>query len=99
MGNLVRRYLGYGYGIGLVQGHVSSGPPVLSCDSVREVKCTRLGYETMLSRLYTMDLPLALAFSMSSHSATPEQENNQRTIDKSQVPQADPSVTGLHNSN
>jgi hypothetical protein len=29
MGNLVRCYLGYGYG--LVQGHVSSGLPVLSC--------------------------------------------------------------------
>jgi hypothetical protein len=29
MGNSVRCYLGYGYG--LVQGHVPSGPLVLSC--------------------------------------------------------------------
>jgi hypothetical protein len=29
MGYLVQRYLGYGYG--LVQGHVSFGPLVLSC--------------------------------------------------------------------
>jgi hypothetical protein len=28
MNNSVQRYLGYGYG--LVQGHVLSGPPVLS---------------------------------------------------------------------
>jgi hypothetical protein len=28
MGNSVRRYLGYGYG--LLQGHALSGPPVLS---------------------------------------------------------------------
>jgi hypothetical protein len=44
---------------------------------------------------------LVLAFSRSSHSAIPdpEQENNQMTPDKSQVPQADPSMTGLHNSN
>jgi hypothetical protein len=44
---------------------------------------------------------LALAFLRSSHSATTdsEQENNQETSDKLQVPQADPPVTGLHNSN
>jgi hypothetical protein len=80
---------------------VLSGPPVLSCDSVREAKYTHLGYGTRLSRLYTLDPLLALAFLRSSHSATldPEQENNQRTPDKSQVPQADPSATGLHNSN
>jgi hypothetical protein len=52
MGNLVQRYLGYGYS--LVKGHVPSGPPVLSRDSVREAKCTRLGYGTRLSRLYTL---------------------------------------------
>jgi hypothetical protein len=40
--------------------------------------------------------PLALAFLRSSHSATAdsEQENNQETPDKLQVPQADPPVTG-----
>jgi hypothetical protein len=86
MGNSVRRYLGYAYG--LVQGHVLSGPPVLSCDCVREAKCTHLVYGTRLSRLYTLDPMLALAFLRRSHSATPdpEQENNQRTPDKSQVP-------------
>jgi hypothetical protein len=96
MGNSVRRYLGYGYS--LVQGHVLSGPPILSCDSVREAKCTQLGYGT---RLYTLDPLLALAFPRSSHSATPdsEQENNQWTSDKLHVPQADPPVIGLHNSN
>jgi hypothetical protein len=80
---------------------VLSGPPVLSCDSVREAKCTCLGYRIRLSRLYTLDPLLALAFPRSSHSATPdpEQENNQRTPDKSQVPQADLPTTGLHNSN
>jgi hypothetical protein len=99
MGNSVRRYLGYGYD--LVQGHVLSGPPVLNCDNVREAKCTRLRYRTKLSRLYTLDPPLALAFLRSSHSTTPDpgQENNQRTPDKSHVPQADPPVIGLHNSN
>jgi hypothetical protein len=56
----------------LFMGHVLSEPPVLSCDNVWEVKCTRLGYETRLSRLYTLDPSLALAFSMSSHSATPD---------------------------
>jgi hypothetical protein len=76
-------------------------PPVLNCDSIREAKCTRLGYRTRLSRLYTLDPPLALVFLRSCHSATPDpgQENNQMTSDKSHVPQADPPVTGLHNSN
>jgi hypothetical protein len=85
----------------LFRGHLLSGPPVLSCDSVREAKCTCLGYGTRLSRLYTLDPPLALAFLRSSHSATPdpEKENNQMTLDKSQVPQADPTATGLHNLN
>jgi hypothetical protein len=72
MGNSVRRYLGYGYV--LVQGHVLSEPPVLSCDSVREAKCTRLVYETRLSRLYTLDPLLALAFLRRSHSATLDPE-------------------------
>jgi hypothetical protein len=80
---------------------VPSESPVLSCDSIREAKCTRLGYEIRLSRLYTLDPPLALAFPRSSPSATSdsEQENNQTTLDKSQVPRADPPATGLHNSN
>jgi hypothetical protein len=80
---------------------VSYGPPILSCDNVREAKYTRLGYGIRLSRLYTLDPPLALAFLRSSHSSTPdpEQENNQRTPDKSQVPQADPPAIELHNSN
>jgi hypothetical protein len=83
MGNSVRHYLGYGYG--LVQGHVPTRPPVLSCDNVREAKCTRLGYITRLSRLFTLDLPLALAFLRNRYSTTldPEQENNQRSPDKS----------------
>jgi hypothetical protein len=38
--------------------------------SIREVKCTCLGYGTRLSRLHTLDPPLALAFSRSNHSAT-----------------------------
>jgi hypothetical protein len=54
-----------------------------------------------LSGLYTLDPLLALAFSRSSHSATPDpkQKNNQRISDKSQVPQADPLATGLLNLN
>jgi hypothetical protein len=69
--------------------------------SVREAKCTRLGYGTRLSKLHTLDPPLALAFLRSSHSATTgsEQENNQETPDKMQVPQPDPRVIGLQNSN
>jgi hypothetical protein len=96
MGNSTRRYLGYGYD--LVQGHVPSGPQY---SAVSEAKYTRLWYRTRLSRLHTLDPHLALSFPRSSHPATPnpEQENNQGTPDKSQVPQADPPVTGLHNSN
>jgi hypothetical protein len=69
--------------------------------SIREVKYTHLGYGTRLSRVHTLDPPLALAFSRSSHlvTADSEQENNQETPDKLQVPQADPSVIGLHNLN
>jgi hypothetical protein len=75
--------------------------PQYSVASVREAKCTHLGYGAKLSRLHTLDPPLALAFLRNSHSVTPdpEQENNQVTPDKSQVPQADPPATGLHNSN
>jgi hypothetical protein len=61
-------------------------PPVLSCDSIREAMCAHSEYRTRLSRLYTLDPPLlAFAFPRSSHLATPdpEQENNQRTLDKS----------------
>jgi hypothetical protein len=45
--------------------------------------------------------PLALAFPRDSHSATrdPEQENNQKTPCRTQVPQANPPTTRLHNSN
>jgi hypothetical protein len=47
--------------------------------SVREAKCTCLGFGTRLSWPYTLDPALALAFLRSSHSATidPKQENNQ----------------------
>jgi hypothetical protein len=91
MGNLVRRYLGYGYG--RVHGHVPSGPPVLSCDSVRVWNQANLA-------VHSKPL-LVLAFLRSSHSVTLdlEQENNQKILHKSQVPQADPHATGLHNSN
>jgi hypothetical protein len=41
---------------------------------VMEAKCTRLGYGTRLTRLHTLDLPLALAFPMSSHLATADSE-------------------------
>jgi hypothetical protein len=69
--------------------------------SVREAKCTRIGYGTRLSRLHTLDPPLALVFSRTGHSATAdsEQENNQETLDKLQVTQAEPLVIVLHNSN
>jgi hypothetical protein len=60
--------------------------PQYSADSFREAKCTRLGYATRLSRLHTLDPPLALGFSRGSHSAT-------------QVPQAGLSAKRLHNSN
>jgi hypothetical protein len=53
--------------------------PQYSADSFREAKCTCLGYGTRLSRLHTLDPPLALAFPRSSHSTTrnPRQKNNQ----------------------
>jgi hypothetical protein len=55
--------------------------PQYSVDNFREAKCTRLGYGTKLSRLHTLDPPLALAFLRGSHSATrdPRQKNNQVT--------------------
>jgi hypothetical protein len=67
----------------LLRGMHHPDPQYLAA-SVREAKCTRLGYRTRLSRLHTLDLPLALAFLRSSHSATSdsEQENNQETLDK-----------------
>jgi hypothetical protein len=79
---------------------VLSGPQYLAA-SVMEAKCTCLGYGTRLSRLHTLDPPLVLAFLRSSHSAIAdsEQENNQENPDKLHVPQADPPVTGLYNSN
>jgi hypothetical protein len=75
--------------------------PQYLATSIREANCTRLGYGTRLSRMHTLDPPLlALAFLRSSHSATAdfEQENNQETPDKLQIPQADLPMTGLHNS-
>jgi hypothetical protein len=79
MGNSVRRYPGYGF----AQGHDRPHPQYLAV-SIREAKCTCLGYEIRLSRLHTLDPPLALAFPRSSHSAIAdsEQENNQETSDK-----------------
>jgi hypothetical protein len=45
--------------------------------------------------------PFSISFSEERPFSTPdpEQENNQETPDKSQVPQADLPTTGLHNSN
>jgi hypothetical protein len=59
--------------------------PQYLAGSVREIKCTCLGYRTKLSSLHTLDRPLALAFSRGGHSATrdPEQENNQETPGRS----------------
>jgi hypothetical protein len=85
----------------LLRGMRRSGPQYL-VGSDREAKCAHLGYKTRLSMLHTLDPPplAALAFLRSSHSGTPDpkQENNQRTLDRSQVPQVDPPVTRLHNS-
>jgi hypothetical protein len=78
--------------------NVDDGSSVLS---VREMKCTRLGYRTRLSRLHTLDPPISLGFSEEPPSSNiePEQENNQETQNKSHVLQTDPRTTGLHNSN
>jgi hypothetical protein len=40
--------------------------------SVREAKCTHLGYRTKLSGLHTPDPLLALAFLRSKHSVEPD---------------------------
>jgi hypothetical protein len=37
--------------------------PQYLASSVREVKCTRLGYKTRLSRLHTLDPPISIVFS------------------------------------
>jgi hypothetical protein len=72
MGNSVRRYLGYGYGL------------VYSAVSIREAKYTRLGYRPMLSRLHTLEPPVSINFSEERPFSTPDpkQENNQGTPDK-----------------
>jgi hypothetical protein len=59
MGTLVRRYLGYGYG--LLRGMCRTDPQY-SAASVREAKCTRLGYGTRLSRLHTLDPLISISF-------------------------------------
>jgi hypothetical protein len=78
----------------LSRGMRRPGPQYLD-DKVREVKYTRLGYGSRLSRLHTLGSPLAQAFLRGNHSATqtPEQENNHRTLYRSHVPQADPPAT------
>jgi hypothetical protein len=61
----------------LFSGMCYPGPQysaVTALDIVREAKCTRLGYGIRLSRLYTLDHPLALALTRSSYSATPDPE-------------------------
>jgi hypothetical protein len=55
--------------IGLLRGMRHLAPQYLA-GSVREVECARLGYETRLSRLHTLDPSLALAFPRSCHLAT-----------------------------
>jgi hypothetical protein len=48
--------------------------PQYSTVRVREVKYTRLGYMTRLSRLHTLHPNLSLAFLRSIHSAAPDPE-------------------------
>jgi hypothetical protein len=74
--------------------------PQYLAGSIREAKCACLGYGDRLSRLHTLVPQLALAFPWSSHLATQDlkQENNQWTLGRSQVTQADSSTTRLHNS-
>jgi hypothetical protein len=66
--------------------------PQYSVVRVKEAKYARLGYMTKLSKLHTLDPPplFSISFLRSNHSATsdPEQENNQATLDKSQVPES-----------
>jgi hypothetical protein len=71
----------------LLRGICHPDPQYLAV-SVREAKCTRLGYETRQSWPYTLDPPLALAFSRDNHLATPdpEQENNQGIPDSRRYP-------------
>jgi hypothetical protein len=71
--------------------------PQYSAVNVREVKYTRFGYRTKLSRLHTLNPPFSISFSeeWSFSTPNPEQENNQGTPDKSHVPQADPPATGF----
>jgi hypothetical protein len=75
----------------LLRGICRSDPQYLAT-SVREAKCTRLGYGTKPI--------LSLAFLRGNYSTTPDpKKESSQGLDKSQVPQADPPVTGLHNSN
>jgi hypothetical protein len=75
--------------------------PQYSTVSIREANYTRLRYRTRLSRLHIVDPPFSISFSDERPFSTPdpEQENNQGTLYKSQVPQADLPMIGLHNSN
>jgi hypothetical protein len=59
--------------------------PQYSTASVRDAKCTHLGYGTRLSRLHTMDTPTSIGFSEEQPFSNigPKQENNQGTLDKS----------------
>jgi hypothetical protein len=36
--------------------------PPYTAANVREVRCTRLGYRTRLSRLHTLDPPISIGF-------------------------------------
>jgi hypothetical protein len=56
---------------------------------------------TRLSRLHTLDPPSALVIPWGDQPATqnPGQERNHSTPGIVQVPQADPPMTGLHNTN
>jgi hypothetical protein len=71
----------------LLRGMCRPDPQYLAT-SIREAKCACLGYGTRLSMLHTLDPPSPLAIPRSSHSATPdpEQEKNKETPDKSPVP-------------
>jgi hypothetical protein len=59
MGNSVRHYLDYSYG--LIQGHALSRPQY-SAVSVREAKYTRLEYMIRISMLYTLDPQFRISF-------------------------------------
>jgi hypothetical protein len=68
--------------------------------SVREVRCTRLGYGTRLSKLHTLDPPLAIAVlrGIQQH-RIPIKRITTGPPYRVQVPQADLPATGLHNLN